>query len=575
MADLSSSALLNIGIYLCIPFLFAYLFKRNKISPVVGYMLGGIVVGNFLPSVVSKEIVQGFAYFGILLLLFTIGLEIQYDRMISLKRYIVWGGALQLGLSAISIALLGTVFGFSLIQSLLIGIALSSSSTTIVAKILQDKGEEGSFHGELAMGILMFQDLAFIPFMVIFNSMTGSHMGFVDIVAKMIVDVILAGSILFVSYWVAKRVVPYAFNKVARVSRELLNLFIIICIFIVAAVSTLFHISPFISIFVAGIVVSQTVEHFHIFSQVRPFRDLLAIIFFIYIGTNINLGVLFPSIPQLLIFATVVMATKALIIFAIFLSFRFHSKLSTYLALFLFQIDEDAFILMFVAYKNGVFTQDQYMFVSAMVLLSLIVTPFLISNKEKVYAYFWRFLSRVAPFIHQFVTKRIDSDRSSIDALEIKNHIVVCGYGRIGSYIGRALLLADIPFVAIDYNFRMVERGKQQGVNIIYGDPTDVDMLDYAELEHAVALVLALPDTASQETIIENAKRLNKNIIIISRVHKSKDHKKMRHLGVDVVIQPEFEASISIIKKILLLKRVQRDDILRHLSYFKKEHEGL
>jgi CPA2 family monovalent cation:H+ antiporter-2 len=575
MGELPASLFFNAKMFLLVPLVIAYIFKKNKISPIVGYMLGGIILSNFFGKFTNHEALDSFAYFGILLLMFTVGLETQFDRMIALKRYIVLGGLLQITLSALFVGIISSFFGFNFVQCLLIGIALSSSSTTIVAKIIQDKGEEGSFVGEMAMGVLMFQDLAFIPFMVIFGSLTGEHHTVLQVVQKIIVDMFLAGGILFFAYYMGRRIAPYVFNKFALLSRELLNLFIILSIFLVAYISTLLHISPFISIFVGGVIVAQTAEHYHIFSQIRPFRDILSIIFFIYIGMNINLGVLFPTLFPMMLFAVIVMIVKAFIIFFIFTSFKFHSKLSTYLALYLFQIDEDAFILMSVAYVNKLFTQEQYMFVISTTLISLLFTPTLIAKKEKVYKAFWHFVARFLPFIHTYVTKRIDRDKSTIDALDIKNHIILCGYGRIGSHVGRALMLADIPFVAIDYNFATVEKAKKAGVNIIYGDPTDIDMLDYAEAENATAVVLALPDRFAQESIVMNAKKLNKDIVVMTRVHHIIDHKRMKDLGVHVVIQPEFEASLSIIKKIMMLKRIHKDDIMKHIAYFKKEHEGI
>ncbi len=575
MGELPASFFFNASMFLLVPLFVAIVFKKNKVSPVVGYMLGGIILANFFGNLTNHESIDSFAYFGILLLMFTVGLETQFDRMIALKKYIFLGGLLQLTISALVVGVVSSFFGFSFVQCLLIGIALSSSSTTIVAKIIQDKGEEGSFVGEMAMGILMFQDLAFIPFMVIFNSLTGDNHTPMQIVQKILLDMGVASLILFFAYYMGRRIAPYIFNRFALLSRELLNLFIMLSIFVVAYLSTQLHISPFISIFVAGVIVAQTAEHYHIFSQIRPFRDMLSIIFFIYIGMNINLGVLFPELFPVLLFAALVMIFKAFIIFFIFTSFKFHSKLSTYLSLYLFQIDEDAFILMSVAYANKLFTKEQYMFVISSVLISLLFTPTLIAKKEKVYKAFWHFVARFLPFVHAYVSKRIDRDKSTIDSLNIKNHIILCGYGRIGSHVGRALLLAEIPFVAIDYNFATVEKAKKLGVNVIYGDPTDIDMLDYAECETATAIVLALPDRFAQETIVMNAKKLNKDIVVMTRVHRIIDHKRMKDLGAHVVVQPEFEASLSLIRKLMMLKRIPKDDIIKHIAYFKKEHEGL
>lgn len=575
MSEIPASFFFNFALYLLIPFIFALFFRRNKISPIIGYMLGGIVLSNFFDGLISKDIINGFAYFGIVFLMFTLGLEIQFDQMIALKRFIVFGGFLQVTVSLIAVAILSLVFGFTPIQALLIGIALASSSTSLVAKIIQDKGEEGSFYGELAMGILMFQDLAFIPFVIIFNSITSNTVSFGDVAVKVILDMLTSGVILWFAYYFGHKVAPIIFNRIAKTSRELLNLFIIMIIFAIAYISTLLHIPVLISMFVAGILVSQTLEHYHIFSQVRPLRDLLSVIFFIYIGTNIKIASVGFLLPRILLFAGAVMFAKAAVILIIFLFMRFHSKLAFYLSLYLFQIDEDAFILMSLALANRMFTQEEYLFVITTVMLSLLVTPFLLNNKERLYNGTKKLVHDRFPFLHAFVKHNIDRRDTPIDVLNIKDHVILCGYGRIGSYIGRAMMLSNIPFIAIDFNFQIVERAKKEGVNIIYGDPTDIDILDYAETEHAIALVTALPDRFSQETIILNARKLNRNLLIISRVHRSHDHKRMRDLGVRVVVQPEFEASLSIIRKLMLLKRVPKDEIVRKLQYFKLEQEGV
>ncbi|MBI4973248.1 cation:proton antiporter [Candidatus Roizmanbacteria bacterium] len=575
MSDIPSSFFFNFSLYLLIPFVFALFFRKSRISPIIGYMLGGIVLSNFFDGLISRDIINNFAYFGIVFLMFTLGLEIQFDQMIALRKFIVWGGFLQITLSIIIIGVCSLLFGFTLIQSFLIGIALSSSSTSLVAKIIQDRGEEGSFHGELAMGILMFQDLAFIPFVIIFNSITTKTVSFTDITLRVFIDMFTSGLILWFAYYFGHRIAPFIFNKIARASRELLNLFIILTIFIIAYISTLLHIPVLVSMFVAGILVSQTMEHYHIFSQVRPLRDLLSIIFFIYIGTNIKIGLVGFLLPKIIAFALLIMIMKALVILFIFLFMKFHSKLSLYLSLFLFQVDEDAFILMSVAYVNKMFTQEEYLFIITAVMLSLLCTPFLIGSKEKIYRFIRSFINTYLPPLHTYIKHHIDRDQSHIEALEIKNHVILCGYGRIGSYVGRALMLSNIPFIAIDYNFPTVEKAKREGINILYGDPTDIDILDYAEAEHAVAIVTALPDRFSQETIILHARKLNKNILIISRAHRKKDQKRMKDMGVKVVIQPEFEASLSIIRKLMLLKRMPKDEIVKKLHYFKLEQEGI
>jgi CPA2 family monovalent cation:H+ antiporter-2 len=188
----------------------------------------------------------------------------------------------------------------------------------------------------------------------------------------------------------------------------------------------------------------------------------LSVIFFIYIGTSIKIGSVGFVLPQILLFGVIVMVSKAIILLVIFLFMRFHSKLAFFLSLFLFQIDEDAFILMSLAYANGIFSEEQYLFIVSVVMLSFLLTPFLIGNKEKLYRMVKSFIAPISRFsyVHQ---APCGQDLSPIDTLEIRNHVILCGYGRIGSYVGRALMLSNVPFIAIDYNFQTVEKAKGTG----------------------------------------------------------------------------------------------------------------
>lgn len=571
MIEMSSAFFLNVVIFLLIPFIFGFLFKKMNISPVVGYLLAGVFLGNLFTNLISKEVINGFAYFGIILLLFTTGLEINFEKILILKRFIIIGGLVQIFLSAVAIAILSLLFDFNFVQSFLIGIAFASSSTVLVAKIIQDRGEESSFIGEIALGILMFQDLAFIPSIIIFTFFTSQTTSFFAISKNIIFGLVEAGLILGAMYYLGKRLVPVFFDKIIKSSRELLNLFIIVFIFLIGYLSTTFNIPILIGMFIAGALVSQTLEHHHIFSQIRPVRDILAIIFFVFIGTHIQVSSVLPLIPSILLFSFFVILIKALILLGVFIYFRFSSRTAFSLALLLFQVSENAFILLSLALVNKIFTSQQYLFILSTILVSLIVTPLIINSKDRVYLILRSFLKKYLPQVETFIKYSIDFDRSPIDELQLNNHVVICGYGRIGSHIGRALLLANIPFIAIDFNFHAVVNGKKEGIPIIYGDPTDVDILDYVEVEKALVLVNVIPDKYSQEAIILNAKKLKPNILIISRIHKSEHHQRMRDLGAQIVIQPELEASLAIIKKLFLLRNLSKEDIVRKLRYFRVE----
>lgn len=297
----------------------------------------------------------------------------------------------------------------------------------------------------------------------------------------------------------------------------------------------------------------------------------MAIIFFVFIGVNIPLTLAVPLIVPIILFAFAVVVLKLLVLLGIFSYFRMNSRITLYLSLFLFQIDEDAFILLSLGFANNVFSQQQYVMLISTVVISLLLTPILINKKEVIFRSIRDFMKKNLYPVYVFIRQRLDADFSPIDVLNIRDHVVICGYGRIGSHIGKALMYANIPFIAIDFNFHILNKARKEGVNIIYGDATDIDILDYAEVEHAVAIVSALPDKYSQETIALHAKKLNPNIVLITRIHEHAATKRMRDLGADVVVEPELEASLSIIKKIFFLKKLSQEDIVRKLRHFKLE----
>ena len=572
MGEISTPIVFSFFIYLFVPFIFGVLARKIKISPLIGYIIGGLVLGNLFPNLVDDQAIKNFAYFGILLLLFTLGLEINFARILSFRKIIITAGLLQIFFTITLITLLSSLFRFNLLQSFLIGIALASSSTTLVAKIIQDRGEEQSFIGEIAIGMLLFQDIAFIPFLIIFSSISGNNIS--PLVLTLDIVVSLAKSALIISslYYLGLRIIPWVFNKIARSSRELLNLFIILFIFFVTSLSLVLGIPTLIGVFIAGILLAQTLEHYHIFSEVRPFQNLLGVIFFVYIGSNIKLLTIAGFLPQILLFTFGIILIKVLVTFIIFLFLRFHSKTSLSLALYLFQVDEDAFILLSAALFNKIISYEQYLFAITSTLITLILTPIIIKNKNIIYTLVRLFIKKYLPFLEKFIAYKLDSNQSPIDSLEIKNHVVICGYGRIGGYIGRSLMLANIPYLAIDYNLYQVEKAKKQGVNIIYGDPTDIDILDYAQVDEALILILALPDRFAQEAVILNARKLNRNIFIISRVHRKFDQTRLKDLGADLVVQPEFEASLAIIKKVYLWHKMDKQDIINKIRRLKIEH---
>lgn len=425
--------------------------------------------------------------------------------------------------------------------------------------------------GSIVLGILIMQDIIVIPFMIMMSSLAGETSAG-SIIKEIIFSIARAAIILGLIYVAAQQVVPYLFEKVARLSRELLNLMTIVFIFIAVYTFSYLGLSPAIAAFVAGVLIGGTLQHYQIFSQMRPLRDIFTILFFVFLGATINIPQILPKLPLILLFVAVIIAVKFVVITAIFVYFRFHSKTAFTSAILLSQVGEFAFIVLTQGQAQGIIAPHRYIFILTSTLLTIALSPILVDHKDKMYIKLRTFLRKHFRGIEQFIAYRVDREPALMDKLEISDHVVLCGYGRVGSYIGRALTMAHISFIAIDYDYHIVEEHRKQGVSIIYGDPTDIDILEFAQVGKASTIISAVPDAFSQEMIILNSKTLNPDIKILTRVGLEKSQKRMKDLGAHVIIQPEFEAAVSIVRKILVKYNIPEEDIVGKIKRLKLEH---
>ncbi|MBI4009122.1 cation:proton antiporter, partial [Candidatus Roizmanbacteria bacterium] len=437
MTDIPFNLLLDAFIFLFFPLLGGFLAVRYKVSPLIGYIVSGIFLHILLGDRLPKDFINNFSILGLVLLVFTIGLETNFQTIRRFGKFVVLGGLLQIVISDFFIFFLSILFKFSFFEALFFGFAFALSSTAVVSKIIQEKGEENSLLGGLAIGVLVFQDLAFIPILIILSSF-GKGGNTADILKNLVVNIGKAAIVLALLYYVGQKVIPTVFNKIARISREILNLFIIV--FIVAALTffSFLGLSSLLAAFIAGILLGQTLEHYHIFSQIRPLRDLLSTVFFVFLGLTIEPGFVLTNFLPIVGFMMLLIFIKMAVVLIIYLLFRFHSRTAFSLSTFLFQIGEDAFILVFLGLTNGAIRQDSYYFALSVVLFTLLLTPFLINKKDLIYFFIRRNIKSNVPFLEKFIVYNFDRESPNIDILPLKDHVIICGYGRVGKYVGRA-----------------------------------------------------------------------------------------------------------------------------------------
>lgn len=570
MSDLSFSLVLNLFLFFALPFVTGYIAVKLRLPAVFGYIVGGIFLGWFLQVGPATKFLPEFATVGIILLLFTVGLELDISKLGRYRKFVVVGGVLQIVFTALVIFLFSLIFQFGFLPSVIIGLAFALSSTAVVAKLIQERGEEYSLLGSLIIGILLFQDLVAIPLMIIFASLTAQTEFFL-VMKNVSLGLVKAILVFGLVYFFGKRIVPRVFEKLARTSRELLNLLTIVFIIMAVLVFSFLKLPATVAAFLSGVLIAQTTQHYHIFSQIRPLRDLFAILFFVFLGFQINFATIIFQLPLILLFTVILIVVKLVVVLVIFLFLKFHSRTGFSAGLLLAQVGEFAFIILHQTAGAQLIPAKTYAIALSVVLLSIAATPVLALRCDFIYFRIKQLIKHYLPALFNFLTT-LDREPAHMHGLDMINHVVLCGFGRLGRYIGRGLSLVNIPYVAIDYNFHIVDYAKRQAVDIIYGDPTDIDVLDYVQTEKAAALISTLPDKFSQETVILHAKRLNANIKIFARVHEEEHQRRMKDLGAHTVIQPEFEAALSIVKKVLLNFNVPREQIIGKIKRLKLEH---
>ncbi|GIW62895.1 MAG: potassium transporter KefB [Patescibacteria group bacterium] len=569
MSELHSTNIFGVFLFLAFPLIGAVLAVRLRTTPILGYIIGGFALAHVLNRFLPVANLDFLGNIGLILLLFTIGLEVNLNFISKYGKKIILLGLLQISLSFVLFFILFTLlFGYNTSLSLILSSAFSISSTAVVAKLLQEKAEETSLLGSLSLGVLIIQDLALIPLLILSQSLSGD-VNVVAVLQQLFLQLSKAVIVIVLIYYLGLKIVPRLFDYFAQFNREILNLFTITFVVFNLYLFNLLHLPTLVAAFLAGVVLAQTLEHQHIFSEIRPFRDFFSILFFSLLGISFSFSGFSQIAFTASIFVLVIFIVKVAVIVFSSLLLRFHSKTAFGLAVNLFQVGEGAFIILT---STKIIPETVYSSSVLSVILLLVLTPFAINNRDLFYAKIKKLLQKHFRPLYNLISVKFDREIPNIDLLNLNNHIVICGYGRVGSYVGRALQLVGQDFIAVDSDISIVKKARSKGVNIIYGDPTNPDVLDYLQIETARILIVAVPSRFDQETIITTAKKINPSIKIFSRVHSESDMHRFKQLGADIIIHSEFEASLSIVRRILLMMNLSKDDVKSKMVRLKIEH---
>ncbi len=487
----------------------AFLFSRLRLPTIVGFMITGVVIGPYgLGLIREAEAIDFLAEIGVVLLLFTIGLEFSLRRILEMKRLVMVGGGLQVFLTVALVAALAYLLGRPFNQALFFGFLFALSSTAIVLKTYVERAEIDAPHGRAGVGVLLFQDLSIVPMMLLVPVLVG---GEGVPLSRVVLTLGAAAVAIAVIILAARKLVPYLLYQIVRLrSPEVFIISVVLMSLGTSWLTSQFGLSLALGAFIAGMVLSESEYSHQIVADILPFRDVFNSVFFISIGMLLSLAALWADLATVLAWVAALTAGKALLVFAAVRLLGYSLRVSVMTALGLAQVGEFSFILAKVGLAEGLLSGADYQRFLAASILSMIATPFLIKAAPRVGYALQSLLSpgsMLEPTVTGFRPEEAD----------LRGHVCIIGYGLNGRNLARVLRRVRIPYLVLELNAEAVRDAGPQGERIIYGDATRREVLHHVGLESARILVVAISDPVATRHAVRLARQMNQDLHIIVR----------------------------------------------------------
>jgi CPA2 family monovalent cation:H+ antiporter-2 len=548
-----------------------FVFHQFRLPSIAGFLVAGALIGpHGLNLIGDIGTVQVLAEIGVVLLLFTIGIEFSLGQLASLRRLLFVGGPIQVG-SVLAVAWLGAVgVGLSWQEGIFWGCLLSLSSTAIVLKALANKGDSDSIHGRTTIGILIFQDLAVVPMMLLTPILASRVEGSgVSVLYTLVGSIIIVGLIIAA----ARYAVPKLLEHIVRSrSRELFLLTIIVLCLGIAWLTSLGGLSLALGAFIAGLVISESEYSHQAMADVLPFRDSFNSLFFVSIGILMNWRVLIDHSVLVMGLLLAILLVKFVAGFVASLAMDNPPRSAFMVGVALAQVGEFSFLLAQQGQERGLLRGDPYQVFLSVSVLSMIVTPFLMQWSPLVA----RRLEAVQRLRH-WLPSRTEAHMLQTEGKQIrlKDHVIIVGYGLNGRNLARVLNETEIPHLALDLDGDTVRRESRHGVPIYYGDATNPNVLRHAKIEEAKVLVVAISDPFITRRTVQVAKGLNPKIRVVVRTRYLRELEELHDIGADDVVPEEFETSIEIFALVLRTYNLPQEFITTKAEQIRREGYAL
>jgi CPA2 family monovalent cation:H+ antiporter-2 len=516
-----------------------------RMPVVLGYLAAGLVVGNYIPFLeVDVHRVEDIAELGVALLLFSLGVQFSLAELRDVRRVAIWGGLSQISLTIGLGVAIGLAFGLEADSSLLLGAAMSLSSTMVVLKLLEARGELDSLYGRVALGLLLVQDLAVVPLVILVPALAGRSSA--DLALELALALGKAALLLMVGYVLASRVVPWLLRQIAATgSRELFILAVLSLAFGLAAGSFALGLSVAFGAFLAGLIVSESEFSHQTLADVLPLRDVFATIFFVSMGLLIDPSALVDD-PGLVTAVTAGLVLAKLLLTAVPIALLgYPPRIAALAGLALAQGGEFSFVLARLGLDEGIIANDLSAAILMAVLISIAISSLLFQRSPALLAW-----AEARPLIGPALRMPIAVE-PGYEAPALHQHVIVCGYGRVGRELVRELMRRGFQCIVIELNPARIDELRGLGVPFIYGDASNPVVLDAGGLARARVLALTLPDATALRLALAYAKRSNPRLDVIVRALGTEEHERLLDAGASEVVHPEFEAGLEFVRHTL------------------------
>ena len=525
---------------------------------ILGYVVGGLIISPFTPgpSVTDPHSFDLFAEIGVVLLMFSIGVEFSVRDLLRVKWVALLGGPLGVLLCVGMGVAAGSLVGWGAFTGLVIGMIISVSSTMVLARLLLDRGELHSRHGRIMMGMSIVEDLVAVALMVLLPSLgelgPGRFLAIAIALGK-------AALILFPFLYLVSRVIPPLMTHISRMRSAELFLLVALAIALgTAALTQAVGLSLALGAFLAGLIISESDYAHETLARMLPLRDAFGALFFVTIGALIDLRSVLTHVPLLVGLVLLVVVGKTVTRTVVVWMFRQPPSTSLLVGIGLAQIGEFSFVLVQVARNAGHVSDDMYSAILAASLLSILLNAFLVRVGPG-----W--LGRLRLWL------RAGSGSAPVPRTETvppARHVVVCGFGRVGSAIGEALESFQVPYVVIETDADIIRGLRERGVPCVFGDATRRRILERAGVAHASLVVVALPEIDRAGLVVQRARRFNRESPVLVRAHDPSAIDALARAGATEVIQPEVEAAATLIRHALRRLALPRDRVIAYLERF-------